>query len=137
MNQRLALTTIVVRDYDEAIDFYVGKLGFEIRTDERLSLTKRWVVVAPRGYGQAGILLAHAADDAQASAIGNQAGGRVFLFLETDDFDRDHASYRARGVRFDEEPRLESYGKVAVFQDLYGNRWDLIERVPVSSMAER
>ena len=135
MNQRLALTAIVVRDYDEAIGFYVGKLGFEVRSDERLSPTKRWVEVAPRGDGQAGILLARAADDEQARAIGDQAGGRVFLFLQTDDFDRDHAAYRVRGVSFAEEPRLEPYGKVAVFLDLYGNRWDLIEPASVSAEA--
>lgn len=130
MSQRLALTALVVRDYDEALSFYVGKLGFEVRADKRLSETKRWVVVAPRGNGQAGVLLARAANDVQTSAIGNQAGGRVFLFLETDDFDRDYMDYRARGVRFVEEPRLEPYGKVAVFSDLYGNPWDLIGSAP-------
>lgn len=128
MNQRIALTTVVVRDYDEAIAFYVDRLGFEVRSDKQLSATKRWVVVAPCGSGQAGILLARAANDAQVHAIGDQAGGRVFLFLETDDFDRDHAAYLARGVRFAEQPRLEPYGRVAVFEDLYGNRWDLIEQ---------
>ena len=133
MSQSLALTTIIVRDYDEATDFYVEKLGFEVRSDERLSPTKRWVVVAPSGGDQAGILLARAVGDEQTSAIGDQAGGRVFLFLQTDDFDRDHAAYRARGVDFAEEPRLESYGKVAVFQDLYGNKWDLIEHAPATT----
>ncbi|WP_420608276.1 VOC family protein [Novosphingopyxis sp.] len=135
MSQTLTLTTIVVRDYDEAIDFYVEKLGFEVRVDEWLSPAKRWVVVAPSGVDQAGLLLARAVGDEQISAIGNQAGGRVFLFLQTEDFDRDHAVYQARGVTFAEEPRLEPYGKVAVFQDLYGNKWDLIEPAPAKAVA--
>ena len=135
MSQAISLTTIVVRDYDEAIDFYVEKLRFEVRSDERLSPAKRWVIVAPSGGDQAGLLLARAVGDEQTSAIGNKAGGRVFLFLQTDDFDRDHAAYRARGVHFVEEPRLEPYGKVAVFQDLYGNRWDLVEPAPAKAVA--
>lgn len=125
LNQRLILTSVVVRDYDEAIAFYVERLGFELRSDTRLSASRRWVVVAPRG-SDAGILLAKAESDRQAAAVGNQTGGRVFLFLETDDFERDHRTYQARGIRFIEEPRVEDYGTVAVFEDLYGNRWDLI-----------
>jgi len=124
--QRLSLTAVLVGDYDEAIDFYVGTLGFELRVDTRLSHEKRWMVVAPRG-SDGGLLLAKAAGDAQRAAIGAQSGGRVFLFLETDDFQRDHAAYFEKGVRFTEEPRNEAYGTVAVFEDLYGNRWDLIE----------
>ena len=127
MARELGLITLVVRDYDDAIGFYVGKLGFVLREDRRLSPTKRWVVVAPKREG-AGLLLAQAADERQAGAIGNQSGGRVFLFLETDDFGRDHALYIERGVRFLEAPRYASYGTVAVFEDLHGNRWDLIER---------
>ena len=128
MQQRLALTSLIVSDYDEAIAYYVGVLGFQLREDSALAPDKRWVVVAPAG-GAGGLLLARAANERQVAAIGQQAGGRVFLFLETDDFASDHAVYLARGVKFVEEPRLESYGKVAVFEDIYGNRWDLIEPV--------
>jgi catechol 2,3-dioxygenase-like lactoylglutathione lyase family enzyme len=127
MTQRLFLTAVMVRDYDEAIAFYVGVLDFEIRIDERLSDTKRWVVLAPQGGGQGCILLARPETDRQSHFIGNQTGGRVFLFLDTDDFARDFAAYTARGVTFVEPPRIEKYGTVAVFEDLYGNRWDLIE----------
>jgi catechol 2,3-dioxygenase-like lactoylglutathione lyase family enzyme len=127
MRRELGLITLIVRDYDEAIGFYVEKLGFVLREDRRLSPTKRWVVVASKQEGT-GLLLAQAADERQAGAIGNQSGGRVFLFLETDDFARDHALYSERGVRFLEAPRREDYGTVAVFEDLHGNRWDLIER---------
>jgi catechol 2,3-dioxygenase-like lactoylglutathione lyase family enzyme len=126
VQQRLSLITLLVRNYDEAIDFYVGKLGFELREDTRLTVEKRWVVVMPLG-GEGGILLARAADRGQAASVGRQSGGRVFLFLETDDFARDHAAYLANGIRFLEQPRSEPYGKVAVFEDLYGNRWDLIQ----------
>ncbi len=128
MRQHLGLTTLVVRDYDEALTFYVDKLGFELREDSRLSDDKRWVVVAPPGSIESGLLLAKAANARQADAIGNQSGGRVFLFLVTDDFDRDHVRYLQRGVNFVEQPRVEPYGKVAVFEDLHGNRWDLIEQ---------
>ena len=124
--QRLGLMALLVRDYDEAIGFYAGTLGFEIREDTALGEGKRWVVVAPPG-GDAALLLAKSADARQQARIGDQSGGRVFLFLETDDFARDHAGYRAKGVRFLEPPRHEPYGTVAVFEDLYGNRWDLIE----------
>jgi catechol 2,3-dioxygenase-like lactoylglutathione lyase family enzyme len=125
--QRLALVALLVRDYDEAIRFYVTKLGFELIEDTRLSAEKRWVVVRPAGSA-AGVLLARAADARQEAAIGDQAGGRVFLFLHTDDFARDHQRMLAAGVIFREAPRQEAYGTVAVFEDLYGNAWDLIER---------
>jgi catechol 2,3-dioxygenase-like lactoylglutathione lyase family enzyme len=128
MRRHLGLTTLVVRDYDEALAFYVGKLGFDVREDTRLGGEKRWVVVAPSGSSESGLLLARAANAQQAQAVGNQSGGRVFLFLVTDDFQRDHAQFVERGVTFVEAPRTEPYGIVAVFEDLYGNRWDLIER---------
>lgn len=127
MTQYLGLTAIVVRDYDEAIDFYVGTLGFELVEDEHQpAQDKRWVVVAPPGSTESKLLLARAVNGEQASRIGNQTGGRVFLFLYTDDFQRDYEAYTARGVRFVREPKTEAYGTVAVFEDLYGNRWDLI-----------
>ena len=126
MPQRLSLTALLVDDYDEAIDFYVGKLGFELRQNTPLTADKRWVVVAPRGAAS-GLLLARADGDRQRQAIGDQSGGRVFLFLETDDFARDHLAYTRQGVRFIETPRHEPYGIVAVFEDTYGNRWDLIQ----------
>jgi catechol 2,3-dioxygenase-like lactoylglutathione lyase family enzyme len=128
MRQHLSLTAVIVRDYDEAIAFFVGKLGFELREDTRLDEEKRWVLVAPPGSTESGILLARAANPRQAQAIGNQSGGRVFLFLATDDFKRDYDAFRDRGVKFLEEPRREPYGTVAVFEDISGNRWDLIER---------
>ncbi len=124
MSQRLSLTALLVRDYDEAIDFYVRKVGFELREDSDQGAGKRWVVVGPAGGGGAGLLLARPADG---RGVGEQAAGRVFLFLQTDDFDGDHARMTAAGVRFLETPRREAYGAVAVFEDLYGNRWDLIE----------
>jgi catechol 2,3-dioxygenase-like lactoylglutathione lyase family enzyme len=122
---RISLTALLVRDYDEAIGFYVGKLGFVLAEDTDMGGGKRWVVVRPQG-SEAGLLLAQATGG-QAAQIGDQAGGRVFLFLETDDFDRDHAAWTAAGVSFLEAPRREAYGTVAVFEDLYGNRWDLIQ----------
>ncbi len=122
---RLALVTIVVRDYDEAIAYYCGKLGFTLKEDSPQSPEKRWVVVSP-GAGGADLVLAKAADDAQRAAIGNQTGGRVFLFLHTDDFDRDYERFKAAGVEFVEEPRDEPYGRVVVFRDVFGNKWDLI-----------
>ena len=125
---RISLTALLVADYDEAIAFYVGKCGFELREDTDQGGGKRWVVVAPKG-GEAGLLLAKAVGDQQ-PRIGDQTGGRVGLFLETDDFGRDHAAMTAAGVRFLEAPRQEPYGTVAVFEDLYGNRWDLIEPRP-------
>lgn len=126
--QHLARVAILVRDYDEAIAYYTMVLGFTLLEDSPRGPAKRWVVVAPPGSREAGLLLARAATDAQGAAVGNQSGGRVFLFLHTDDFARDYAAYRARGVRFVEEPRDEEYGRVVVFEDLYGNKWDLIER---------
>jgi catechol 2,3-dioxygenase-like lactoylglutathione lyase family enzyme len=133
MRQRIGLVTVVVNDYDEAISYYTRKLGFALVDDTPLDDKKRWVVVAPQGARQSGLLLAMAASEEQKQVVGSQAGGRVFLFLYTDDFQRDFAAYTERGVAFAEEPRREEYGWVAVFTDLYGNRWDLIEpkeRVP-------
>jgi catechol 2,3-dioxygenase-like lactoylglutathione lyase family enzyme len=121
---RIGLVTLVVLDYDEAIAFYVDKLGFDLVEDTPMG-SKRWVVVRPRG-AETGLLLARAADDDQASRIGDQTGGRVGFFLNTDDFTADHSRMLAAGVRFLEEPRHESYASVAVFEDLYGNRWDLL-----------
>ncbi|MDP1914014.1 VOC family protein [Brevundimonas sp.] len=118
--------SLLVRDYDEAIAFYVGKLGFDLTEDSDRGGGKRWVRVTPKG-GQTSLLLARAANDAQGATVGAQAGGRIWLFLETDDFQRDHAAFLAAGVHFREEPRREPYGVVAVFDDLYGNGWDLIQ----------
>lgn len=127
MPQALSLLALVVRDYDEAIQYYTGVLGFELVEDSPRGGGKRWVVVRPAGSSGAGLLLARAVTPEQESRIGNQAGGRVFLFLQTDDFRRDHELWTARGVKFREEPREEEYGTVVVFEDLYGNAWDLIE----------
>jgi len=127
MTQALGAVALIVRDYDEAIDHFVRVIGFELVADEALGQGKRWVLVAPKGDRGTRLLLAKAASPEQESRIGNQTGGRVFLFLETDDFDRDHAAMVARGVTFLEAPRREPYGSVAVFRDLCGNRWDLIE----------
>ena len=126
MTQTIAIFTIVVPDYDAGIDFYVNKLGFELLEDTPRSPTKRWVRVAPAGADTA-ILLAKADGPAQEAAIGNQTGGRVGFFLHTDDFARDHAAMLAKGVTFREDPRYETYGTVAVFEDPFGNLWDLIE----------
>ncbi len=125
--QRLFLTAVLVKDYDEAKTFYIEKLGFEVRLDTPLSVSKRWVVLAPSGGGQGCILLAKADSKEQFEHIGNQTGGRVFLFLDTDNFQRDYEKYLAAGVNFIEAPRIEEYGTVAVFEDLYDNRWDLIQ----------
>jgi catechol 2,3-dioxygenase-like lactoylglutathione lyase family enzyme len=127
MTRSIATITLVVRDYDEAIAFYRDKLGFALVADTPLGPGKRWVLVAPGTGSGAQLLLAQADGPAQEAAIGNQAGGRVMLFLETDDFARDHAAMTERGVPFLEPPRHEAYGSVAVFADLYGNKWDLIE----------
>jgi lactoylglutathione lyase len=127
MGQFISSVSLVVRDYDEAIDFYTKRLGFELIADEELSNGKRWVQVAPAGQGGTCLLLARAATTEQAAVIGNQTGGRVFLFLSTDDFWRDYRAFQDRGVLFVEQPRQEPYGTVAVFKDLYGNRWDLVE----------
>jgi len=127
MLQHISAVTLLVRDYDEAIAFYVGKLGFRLVEDTTLSAAKRWVVIAPQGSDETGLLLAKADSADQSAAIGNQAGGRVFLILKTDNFDRDYASFQQAGIEFLEEPRLEAYGKVVVFRDAFGNKWDLIE----------
>lgn len=119
--------TLVVRDYDEAIRFYVDVLGFDLLEDTDLGRGKRWVRVGRAGCVGSGLVLAQAVNEVQSSRIGNQAGGRVLLFLETDDFERDHRLLLSRGVRFLEEPRHETYGTVAVFEDLYGNKIDLIQ----------
>jgi len=127
MKQSLAQIALVVGDYDEAIEFYTKKLNFTLLEDTALSETKRWVRVAPRGSDHCGILLAKAANDEQKSRVGNQTGGRVFLFLHTDDFWRDYKDMQSAGIEFVREPAVESYGTVAVFKDLYGNLWDFIE----------
>ncbi|MEV4949696.1 VOC family protein [Streptomyces sp. NPDC053755] len=124
----IALVTLVVRDYDEALAFYIDALGFDLVEDTGRGDGSRWVVVRPAGSpAGTGLLLARAADGDQESRVGAQTGGRVGFFLHTDDFARDHARMTAAGVRFLEEPRHEPYGSVAVFEDLYGNRWDLLQ----------
>src|SRR5262245_48293721 len=127
MTQTLGLVAIVVRDYDEAIAWYTEKLGFELVEDTPQGDIKRWVRVRPPGSHGTDLLLARAATVEQTSRIGNQTGGRVFLFLYTDDFHRDYDRYRARGVNFVRPPSEEAYGIVAVFEDLYGNTWDLLQ----------
>ncbi len=128
MKQTLGQVALVVRDYDEAIAFFVNTLGFTLIEDTTIpEQDKRWVVVAPPGGGETRVLLARAVGEEQATRIGNQTGGRVFLFLYTDDFWRDYHRYRSKGVVFVREPKDESYGTVAVFKDLYGNLWDLVQ----------
>jgi catechol 2,3-dioxygenase-like lactoylglutathione lyase family enzyme len=127
MPQSVATVTLVVADYDPAIRFYRDQLGFTLHQDVPLGGGKRWVVVGPPGERGARLLLARADGDAQRAAVGSQTGGRVAFFLETDDFARDHTAFVARGVRFVEAPRREPYGTVAVFEDLHGNRWDLLQ----------
>ncbi len=127
MNQHIAQIALVVKDYDEAIDFYCHQLGFDLKEDKVMSETKRWVVLQPKGEGSCNLLLAKAATDEQLLIIGNQTGGRVFLFLYTDDFWRDYNNYISKGIVFVRAPKQEQYGTVAVFKDLYGNLWDLIE----------
>jgi lactoylglutathione lyase len=127
MKQEIGYVALVVRDYDEAKAYYCGVLGFDLIEDTPLSDGKRWVLIAPRGSDGTHLLLARAATAEQTTRIGNQTGGRVFLFLHTDDFWRDFQSMREKGVKFCEEPRQEDYGTVAVFEDLYGNRWDLLQ----------
>lgn len=129
MKQELALVALVVRDYDEAIDFYTKVLKFSLIEDTVMSETKRWVVVAPPGSQGCRILLAKAATEAQVATVGNQTGGRVFLFLHTDNFDRDFNNLQQHQVKIVRGPVREPYGSVAVFSDLYGNLWDLIEPV--------
>jgi catechol 2,3-dioxygenase-like lactoylglutathione lyase family enzyme len=128
MSRRITQMALLVRDYDEAIRFFQRALGFTLLEDSPRENGKRWVRVGPTGEEGAALLLARAATPEQERAVGNQSGGRVFMFLETDDFARDYARMRAEGVRFTEEPRQEAYGTVVVFLDLYGNKWDLIGR---------
>ncbi len=127
MTQQIGAVALLVRDYDEAVAYYTRVLGFDLIEDTSLTDDKRWVLVAPPGGKGTALLLARAADERQRARVGDQTGGRVFLFLHTDHFRRDYDAMRARGVAFAEEPRQESYGTVAVFVDLYGNRWDLLE----------
>jgi catechol 2,3-dioxygenase-like lactoylglutathione lyase family enzyme len=136
MQQSIAHVALVVNDYDEAIAFYCGKLGFSLVEDSyQPTQDKRWVVVAPPGSTGTTLLLARASTDEQQRFIGNQAGGRVFLFLATDDFWRDYKRMQVLGIRFLREPKVEAYGTVAVFEDLYGNRWDLLQHADASPPA--
>lgn len=127
MQQRIGHIALVVKDYDEAINFYINKLDFVLVEDTKLDENKRWVVISPKGAKECTLLLAKAANKQQEASIGNQTGGRVFLFLFTDDFNRDYNKLQERGVNFVRDPRNFDYGKVAVFEDLYGNLFDLIE----------
>ena len=137
MSQTIGHATLVVRDYDEAIAFFARSLGFDLIEDtpskDRQGRDKRWVLVAPRGSRGTALLLAKASTSEEVSRIGNQTGGRVFLFLHTDDFWRDYNAIREKGVKFVREPKQEEYGTVAVFEDLYGNKWDLLELTTLSS----
>jgi catechol 2,3-dioxygenase-like lactoylglutathione lyase family enzyme len=128
MRQSIALVSLVVREYDEALAFFVGQLGFSLVEDSYVAAQdKRWVVVAPPGDGSCRLLLARASNPEQQSRIGSQTGGRVFLFLATDNLHRDYAAYKSKGIEFVRPPKVEPYGTVAVFKDLYGNLWDLIQ----------
>ena len=127
MNKYIAHIALVVHDYDEAIEFYTGKLGFNLIEDTKINETKRWVLVSPSGSKECCVLLAKAGNEDQRARIGNQTGGRVFLFLYTDDFWRDYKDMQRNGIEFIRDPVIESYGTVAVFKDLYGNLWDLLE----------
>lgn len=127
MKQRIAHIALLVRDYDEAIEFYTRKLDFRLIEDTRIDEGKRWVLTAPPGARECALLLAKAANEQQLKSVGNQTGGRVFLFLFTDDFWRDYEKMRERGIKFVRPPKKEDYGTVAVFEDLYGNLWDLLE----------
>lgn len=128
MQQSISLVALVVRDYDEALAFYVGTLGFTLIEDSPVpEQNKRWVVVAPPGSAESRLLLARAVGDEQSSRVGNQTGGRVFLFLRTDDFWRDYRAFQSKGVEFIRPPSEQPYGTVAVFKDLYGNLWDLVQ----------
>ena len=128
MKQKIAHIALLVADYDEAISFYVDKLHFDLIEDTALSETKRWVLVAPKGSQEFSLLLAKADGNFQKQNIGNQSGGRVFLFLNTDNFDRDYQNLRDNNIEIVREPKTEDYGKVLVFKDIYGNLWDLIQR---------
>ena len=126
MSQTIGCIALLVRDYNEAMAFYTGKLRFSVTEDKDLGGGRRWVLLAPPGPGGTKLLLAQAKNEAERASVGCQAGGRVFLFLHTDDFDGDRREMLRRGVKFNEEPRYEDYGTVAVFEDLYGNKWDLL-----------
>ena len=128
MKQKIAHIALLVADYDEAISFYVDKLHFDLIEDTALSETKRWVLVAPKGSQEFSLLLAKADGNFQKQSIGNQSGGRVFLFLNTDNFDRDYQNLKDNNIKIVREPKTEAYGKVLVFKDIYGNLWDLIQR---------
>lgn len=128
MKQKIAHIALLVADYDEAISFYVDKLHFDLIKDTALSETKRWVLVAPKGSQEFSLLLAKADGNFQKQNIGNQSGGRVFLFLNTDNFDRDYQNLKDNNIEIVREPKTEAYGKVLVFKDIYGNLWDLIQR---------
>ena len=128
MKQKIAHIALLVADYDEAISFYVDKLHFDLIEDTALSETKRWVLVAPKGSQEFSLLLAKADGNFQKQNIGNQSGGRVFLFLNTDNFDRDYQNLKDNNIEIVREPKTEEYGKVLVFKDIYGNLWDLIQR---------
>lgn len=134
MPQHIAHIALVVDDYDKAIHYYTDILGFALLEDTELSPDKRWVLVAPKGDKGCALLLAKAANEEQQSRVGNQAGGRVFLFLHTDDLQRDYKNYKSKGVSFLREPTTESWGSAAVFEDLYGNKWDLVERNKCSAV---
>ena len=127
MKENIGCVAVLVKDYDEAIAYYTGVLGFRLVQDDAIADGKRWVLVAPAGASECSLLLAKAKNEAERSAVGNQAGGRVFLFLHTDDFWGDYRVFLERGVHFTESPREEAYGTVAVFEDIYGNRWDLLQ----------
>ena len=126
-SQKIGYMALVVDDYDEAIEFYTKRLGFELIEDTNLGSGKRWVLVSPPGSDGSCLLLAKASNEEQRSRVGNQTGGRVFLFLHTDDFWRDYKDMQKNGIEFCEEPRVEEYGTVVVFKDLYGNKWDLLQ----------
>lgn len=128
MSRKIGLVSLLVRDYDEAIEYFVNKVGFRLVEDTQMGETKRWVIVEPAGNNGTQILLAKAVTEVELAAVGNQGGGRVWLFLNTDDFYRDYNSMKANGVNFLESPREEVYATVAVFQDLYGNKYDLLQR---------
>lgn len=130
MKQTIGAISLLVRDYDEAISFYTEKLHFKLMEDSDMGGGKRWVTVSAPGASETRLLLAQAATLEQESHIGNQTGGRVFLFLHTDDFQRDYEEMKSKGIRFLEEPRYEAYGTVVVFEDIYGNKWDLLESKP-------
>ena len=136
MKQQIVSIALVVADYDEAIDFYVNKLQFQLIEDTPLSPEKRWVLVAPPGSDGTCLLLAKASTEEQKNSIGNQAGGRVFLFLHTDDFWRDYHRMEKEGIKFIRPPQQEPYGTVTVFEDLYGNKWDLIEPSSQNSLSK-